>query len=236
MRLAVIQHRLRGTAEDDARALAAAVRTAADRGAELIVTPEVVSLGAPGSPERDAFYCLLDDDLPSQFMPFDPQRRGTTYAAPSLDGFEQMGAFALLMGDAAMTPSEWVGLMAVEPAYAILCPRSESDLAAEAMLEVAIALSDSLCGLVIIAECTGAQPGESGHGGSAIIQLGEVLAEALAEDDVLIADVELPIAQPEPREPLPELPTLLRQRLANHEGTKLDLGYLADLGDGPGVR
>jgi len=111
---------------------------------------------------------------------------------------------------------------------------SESDLQAEAILEVALALSDSMAGLVLVADTDGAEPGDPGHGGSAIIRLGEMVAEAGDGDEVLIAEVATPVAQPEPREALPEIPTLLAQRLATHRGKRLEVEYLADLTDGAG--
>ena len=104
------------------------------------------------------------------------------------------------------------------PSIVVLSPRSETDLQAEAMLEYAIALSSSLAGLMVVAECSGAEPLETGHGGSAIVVLGDVVAEALADDDILVADVALPLAEPHPREPLPVVPPLLAQRVAHHAG------------------
>ncbi len=122
------------------------------------------------------------------------------------------------------------------PNVAVLLPRSESDLQAEAVLELAIALSDSLAGLVIVVDTDGSEPGHPGHGGSAIIMFGKVVAEAMSGDDILFADVELPVGRPEPREPLPEMPTILQQRLAHHQGHHLEVDYLADLSDGASER
>jgi hypothetical protein len=66
------------------------------------------------------------------------------------------------------------------------------------------------------------------------VLLGEVAAEAFGDTDVLVADVRVPVPQPEPPEPLPQVPTILAQRLAHHGGTKLGVGYPADLSDGRG--
>jgi hypothetical protein len=59
--------------------------------------------------------------------------------------------------------------------------------------------------------------------------LGEIVAEAVTEQELLIADIATPVPAPQPRERLPKIPTILQQRLAHHEGKKLDTAYLADL-------
>lgn len=237
MRIAVIQHQLRETAHDDAAALADAVASAVESGAQFIVAPEVLSIGGEGSAAREELYRRVDEacDRPPLLIPWaGAGNLGMSFVAPSVSGADEIGALGLLIGDACMTGSEWLNVLGQSPKWAIMCPRSESELQAEAVLETAIALSDALCGLIIVAECDGAEPGEIGHGGSAIVVLGEVVAEALGGDAVLIADVPVPVPQPEPREPFPELPTILKQRLAHHQGDKLDMGYLADLSDGGG--
>jgi hypothetical protein len=114
----------------------------------------------------------------------------------------------------------------------VFLPRSENELQAEAILELALALSDSLAGLVIVVEPDGAEPGDPGHGGSAIIMFGKMVAEAMSGDDILYADIELPVGPPEPREPLPQMPPILQQRLAHHQGHQLEVDYPADLSDG----
>jgi hypothetical protein len=117
-----------------------------------------------------------------------------------------------------------------KPSVAILVPQSENDLQAEAMLELAIGLSQSLAGLVIIAESVGAEPGSPGHGGTAIVYMGDVVAEAMGEEGATLEfEVESPVPQPKPRGLLPQIPTILSQRLAQHEGLKPDPGYPADL-------
>jgi hypothetical protein len=158
-------------------------------------------------------FCLIPN--------LDPSGRSTAFVTDLsfAEGLpEGLGVAALLAGDACMDPAEFSRIAGERPSLAVLVPRSESDLQAEAMLELAIALSDSLAGLVIIAECSGAALGEPGHGGSAVVQLGEVAAEAIGGDDVLFAEVKLPVPQPEPREALPAIPPLLAQRLAVHQG------------------
>lgn len=235
MKLAVIQHRLRDSAMSDALALAAAAEIAAGRGAELVVLPEVLALHREGTPERAEFERLMAEVPAACLIPHvGVETAGLAFVAtlPGADALAaQLGRIALLVGDACADAVEIARLAAETPAMAVLVPRSENELQAEATLELAIALSDSMAGLVLIAECAGGEPGEPGHGGSAIVLLGDVLAEAIAEDDVLIAEVPVPLPQPEPREALPELAPILVQRLARHQGRKVGLpgDYLPDL-------
>jgi hypothetical protein len=130
----------------------------------------------------------------------------------------QSGVASLIFGDACMDGTEIARVAKQSPSLVVLSPGSETDLQAEAMLEYAIGLSDSLAGVIVIAECSGGEPLEVGHGGSAIIVLGDVVAEALVEDDLLVAEVPQPFPQPSPREPLPPVPPLLEQRVAHHTG------------------
>jgi len=237
VKVAVIQHRLRATPAEDASALADAARAAAQRGADFVVLPEVPSLQGPGNLDRERLFqavCELDG---VRLVPqTGPNVAGIAFVSDPLEGVEELGRVALLIGDATLSGSSWLELLAKDPSVLVVCPRSENDLQAEAALELALAFSDSLAGLVLVAECDGAEPGDAGHGGSVIVLLGEVVAEALSGDDVLLAEVGVPVPQPEPREPLPELPTILQQRLANHRGEKPPVGYLADLSDGHSQR
>jgi hypothetical protein len=91
-------------------------------------------------------------------------------------------------------------------------------------------LSMSLASLVVVTECAGAEPGAVGHGGSAIIYLGEVLAEAMSQDDeTLYAEIELPLGRPEPPAPLPAIAPILSQRVAHHRGEQPPMDYPAEL-------
>ncbi|MHB1340787.1 MAG: hypothetical protein ACYC77_02080 [Coriobacteriia bacterium] len=146
-----------------------------------------------------------------------------------IDGAEHLGSVVMLEGDAALDPVEHARVLAGAPDVLVLAPGAESELQAEAVLELALALSTAVAGLVVVLEHAGADAGEPGHGGSAIVVLGEVVAEALGDDDVLIAEVPVPVPSPEPRSPLPQLPTILAQRLAHHRGEKLPTDYPADL-------
>lgn len=234
MRIAVIQHRIREDAVADVSALIEAAHAAADRGAEFVVMPEVPSLRFRES-VRESLYAAFDGIAGKRLVPFGgPGHPGIAHVADSIRGAEGLGRLALFVGDAAFRGTEWLNALASRPDFVVLCPRSESDLQAEAAFEVALALSDAMAGLVLVSECAGAEPGQPGHGGSAIILLGEVVAEALDEDDILIADIDVPAPHPEPREPLPALPTILSQRLAYHAGQRPEVEYPADLSEGSG--
>lgn len=237
MRIAVIQHRLRESAAKDVEALLSAARIAADGGAELIVMPELRTMESAPEDLREELHCKMDDVAATVLFPrAGLSAEGVCYVASPLEGHEALGNLGLLVGDAAFSSANWSGIVAQEPSVLVMCPRSESDLQAEATIELAIALSESLAGVVLLAECDGADAGDAGHGGSVIVVLGDIVAEASAGDDVLFGDVELPLRRPEPREPLPVLPTILAQRIANHHGEKLAVDYPADLSDGSGPR
>ena len=133
------------------------------------------------------------------------------------------------VGDPAIDPDAARRYREDPPDVLLMSPRSESDLQAEAVLEYAVGLSGSLCGLVVITEPVGAPLGAPGHGGSAIVRLGEVLAEAGDGDDVLLEDIDLPVPRPEPTQAFPGLPTILEQRLAVHRGLRHEPGYPAEL-------
>ncbi len=150
-------------------------------------------------------------------------------AASGLHTIDALGRTVTLAGDAAIDPAEHRLLLESPPDVLVLSPGAESDIQAEAVLELAIALSISLAGLVIVSERSGAEPGEPGHGGSAVILLGEVVAEAMSPDDLLLAEIPVPVTLPGPRAPLPEPSPILAQRLAHHRGERMTADYPADL-------
>jgi hypothetical protein len=115
----------------------------------------------------------------------------------------------------------------------IMTPMSENDLQAEAVFELALQLSESLAGLIIVAEPVGAEPGEAGMVAAPSSCSAKCSpSRSVSEGSVLVADIPEPVPLPEPPEPLPAVPDHLAQRLATHEGRRLDMGYLADLSDG----
>ena len=228
MRIAVIQHVLRGTDADDAVALANAAVEATGMEAEVVVFPPAPVLmdGSAGDPVPKLFAAIgqVRSDSVVFLNPAIAPEGVHDAVLPVL------GSTVLLIGDACMDYSQILAVAAKKPAVAILVPNAENDLQAEAILELAIGLSDSLAGLIVIVGAAGAEPGEPGHGGSAIVHLGDVVAEAMGdEDQTLYFDVDLPIPQPEPRGLLPQIPTILSQRLAHHQGRKPEVDYPADL-------
>lgn len=232
MKIGVVQHRLRSTSAEDVHAMAGAVRSAVDLGARFVAIPCIVGLA--GDAVRDGVIAELraTDAERALFAPA-CYSAGQWGIVDSLACLDDVGEAAAFCGDGCFDTDAWRTVAEVGAAMAVLSPAAESDLQAEAAVEVAIALSDAMCGLVLVAECAGAEPGMPGHAGSAIIHLGDVLAEASGDDDeVLIADVRIPVPQPEPRAPLPELPTILTQRVSLHGGHKPDVPYLADLSGG----
>ncbi|MHB9003472.1 MAG: hypothetical protein ACYC6C_05345 [Coriobacteriia bacterium] len=145
------------------------------------------------------------------------------------DAASALGEAAVLEGDRCFDPDEYERLRGREPAALVLHPGSESELQAAAVLELAVSLSSNLAGLVVVVEDTGGQPGESSHGGSAIVHAGEVLAEAEDGAQVLTAGVTLPLPRPVAHGSALEVPTILQQRLANHQGRHLKVDYPSDI-------
>ena len=228
MQIAVIQHELRGDDKMDAEALANAAADATDMGADVVVFPRVPVLAdaSDGDPVAKIFRVIGEE-----------QGEKVLYVNPSTvpDGLHvaalpYVGQAALFVGDAAFDHQELLTASGNKVFAAILVPGSENDLQAEAVAELALGLSSSLAGLVVVAEAVGAEPGAPGHGGSAIIHLGEVVAEAMGSgDETLTYELESPITQPEPRGLLPVVPPILSARLATHQGLKPEVDYPADM-------
>ncbi len=228
MKIAVVQHRLRHTPSEDMDALVRSAASAKEQGAELLVFPEVPSLNGPSA--RDELYRRIQPVAPRMWLI--PHVRGEVagqaFRPTTIPGAEELGRVAMPIGDAAIDPEELRRLHDDPPDVLILAPRNRSDIQAEAVIEMAIALSSSVCGLVLVAEPSGADPGEPGHGGSVITLLGDVLTEAVGDDDILVAEIPLPVPPPEPREELPDVPPILLQRLARDRGERPSVDYLAD--------
>lgn len=126
---------------------------------------------------------------------------------------------AVLEGDRCLDAASLAGVRGCDAL--VLVPGAETPLQSEAIIEFAIDLSSSLAGLVLIEE-------PAWPGGSAIIHLGEVLAEADEGECELEAEIPTPVPRPDPDAAVPELPPILAQRLAVHSGRRADPGYLAD--------
>jgi len=228
MQIAVIQHVLRGDDHEDAVGLANAAADASDMGANVVVFPRVPVLAdaSEGDPVAKIFEAIGES-----------QKEDVAYINTAIvpEGMHNatlpyLGPTVLFVGDSVADYQEILTASGKKPYVAVLAPDSENELQAEAVTELAQGLSTSLAGLIIVAEPIGAEPGRPGHGGSSIIHLGEVIAEAMGGgDETLEAQLESPVAQPEPRGLLPEVPKILSARLARHLGQKPSVDYPADL-------
>lgn len=226
MKIAVVQHALRPAPAQDLEALVLAAGRAAALGAEVVFLPEVAAVH--DGPLGVDLYRRLDDDAPGVAIVTahvevddDADVRAREAAA--------LGEIVVLTGDDAIDVETLAECAKRAPGLVVLAPGSESELQAEAVLELAVALSTSLASVVVVVETDGAAVGEPGHGGSAVVHLGQVLGEAVGGDDLLVAEVPAPLGPPEAPEPLPVLPPVLAQRLGAHRGRKVDVGYPADL-------
>lgn len=226
MKFAVVQHALRPAPAQDLEALVLAVARAAAMGAAAVFLPNLPALYE--GPLADELVRRIAAEAPSVEI-VTAQTDGDVPAHVPATVAAMLGTGIVLVGDDAIDLEALHRCIAEEPGVLLLAPGAESDLQSQAVIELAIALSTSLASLVVVAETDGAELGESGHGGSAIVHLGQVLAEAVAGDDLLLADVVTPLGPPEAPEVMPEIPPVLLQRLAAHRGRKLDVAYPADL-------
>ena len=226
MRIAVVQHVPRPAPAQDLEALVAATLRAATDGAQWVVLPAVPALDE--GPLHEDLWRRLEADVPGVGVVVAGAGKDRDAAAHT--GAALPRPIALLVGDDCFSPESLREAHALSPGIAVLAPGSESELQVEATLEFAIDLSTSLASVVIVIETDGAETGEPGHGGSAIIYLGEVVAQAPSGDATLYAQLEAPAGPPEAPGALPEVPPLLAQRVAAHQGRKLEVDYPADLG------
>lgn len=141
----------------------------------------------------------------------------------------RLGRALLLSGDDCIDPALFPSIEAMGLEALVLQMDTESPLQAEALLEHALDASLSFAGLVLTACLVGDARGVSSHGGSAIVHLGEILAEAGSGEDLLIARVAVPVPLPVRRGPRPVLPPVLAQRIAAHGGAKLRPDYPATI-------
>lgn len=227
MKIAVIQHCMRPTADEDIEALAAAVKSACEMKAQVVALPWVPSLASADPRQKTEIAekfsgCAQGTTL---LMAFGASDAGHDVALKQTP----LGPTAFMRGDECFSPGVYADAEGRGARAWVWHPLATSDLQAEAVVERAIAVSASHVGLILLAEACGGEPGQPGHGSSAVLYLGDILAEAVFPDEILLVDVDVPVPLPEPREPLPPLPPILEQRLAIHEGRKLSVDYLADL-------
>ena len=234
MRIAVVQHVIASDPVEDALAASAGAREAVAAGAEYTVFPALIP--SDHAPAREVFQAEVAGLVGVRTVPHVATGVLAQVDRETVEVVARSGAVldvVLLHGDACMDGDVLASLSEMRPHVLVLTPGAESELQAEAVLELAIALSESVAPLVIIAEAAGAGVADPGHGGSAIVLLGAVLAEADSESAaVLLADIPEPLLPPDPPEPLPQVPAILAQRVAHHQGRRPEPGYPADLSGG----
>lgn len=226
MRIAVVQHRVRTHARMDLAALLEASETAADDGAQVIVYPRLPEMGTD-SPMLDAFFRTVQERCPGlQWV----RPRIRYHAGESMECRPTaLGTTIVLVDDDCIDPSLFEGIQGLGCQSLVWLFSAEDDLQAEAVIELALEASLTLAPLVLVVAATGEARGANAHGTSAIVYLGEILAEGGAGDDVLIADVAIPGEWAARSRMLPELMPVLSQRLAAHHGRKVEVDYPADL-------
>lgn len=230
MKIAVIQHQLRPAPAQDLEALVLSAARADALGADVVVVPDVRPVHA--GPLADELERRLAEAVTrARVVEVAPDAEGDMAGAGLWRVWDEpdIGRVALLSGDGCIDSAVLRRVSEQAPGIAILSPCSESELQAEALIETAIALSTSLASVVVIAETDGAPPGAVGHGGSAVVHLGELLAEALSGDDLLVVELPTPLGPPEVPLALPAITGVLAQRHAAHRGERVQVDYPADL-------
>jgi hypothetical protein len=219
MRLAVIQHTLRAHERMDLAALLALAEDASDEGANVIVCPLVPGL------ERDtrvyhAFIENMRNHAPGSLL-ITPAVAGEAngHVHPFLT---PLGRTVALVGDDCLDRERHDQVLASRADAMIWQPDAESAQQAEAILELALGASLSVAGLIVVAALDGAARGAAGFGSSAIVQLGEILAEAGGGEEVVMARLDAPLPLPDRPARRPYLPPILAERLARHESGRSD--------------
>jgi predicted amidohydrolase len=219
LRIAVAQHQIRAHERMDLAALLSLSERAADEGVGLIVYPCIPGL-AQGVGLVEAFAQNVVERAPQLSLVAPCVSSPPRSLQASATG---LGKTLVLSGDAcideALFPEiETLGLDAL-----VWQASTESALQAEALMELALDASLSLAGLVLVAGVWGEARGFHSFGGSAIACLGELVAEAGDGEDLLVADLDTPVALPVRRGPRPVPAPVLAQRLAVHRGTSAPL-------------
>jgi predicted amidohydrolase len=224
VKVAVVQLRIRVHVRMDLAALLDATERAADEGAEVIVYPYVPWL--TGQPLLDPFFASLEQRVPDiKWVRPGWRSSGDSIAARPT----ALGSTVLLEGDDCIDPAHFPLLRELGCDTLVWLFDAEDDLQAEALLELALEASVTMAPLVVIASLTGDARGIRQYGASAIVHGGEILAEADAEDEIVMADVPRDTPPLAHGHALPEPAPVLAQRLAAHRHTKVKVDYPADL-------
>lgn len=226
MKVAVIQHKLRAHERMGLAALLASAQEASDEGATVIVCPSI-----PGLSRKTRIYQAFIENMRIHAA-------GSLVLTPALAIYREgdlepfltpLGRTLSLVGDECLDPGYYDSIDRVAPNAMLWQPDPESSLQAEAVLELALDASLSLAGLVIVTSLVGKARGAAGFGGAAIVHFGDIVAEGGEGEDIVTADLTVPVALPDRRGPRPELPPILAQRLAHHRGGKPPVDWPADL-------
>ena len=186
---------------------------AAEQGVQVLVFPRVPGLGGDRS-LLDAFFRNVEERAP-----------GLAWVRPAarnpLDERMEPKATALgrtiaLDGDDCIDPDLFPAIQESVCDSLVWRFNAEDPLQAEAALELALDASLHLAPLVVIASVTGNSRGVHSAGISAIVHLGEILAEGGSGEELLVADVPNPGGFPEQPRTLPAPAPVLVQRLAVH--------------------
>ena len=225
MKVAVVQLRIRVHVRMDLAALLSATEQAAEEGADVVVYPYAPWI--TGQPLLEPFFENVEQRAP-EIKWIRPGWRcspGIVQARPTA-----LGSTVVLEGDDCIDPALLPLLRALGCDALVWLFDAEDDLQAEALLELAMEASVTIAPLIVIASLTGEARGVVQHGISAIVHMGEIVAEAGSDDDeVLVADVPRKAVPLERGHSLPEPAPVLAQRLAAHRHTKVPVDYPADL-------
>jgi predicted amidohydrolase len=224
LKAAVIQHRFRANERMDLAALLASAQRASDEGAGVVVCPCI-----PGLRQNTRVFQAFIENmrayapgslLVSTCIAFACEEDGPRLSATPF------GRTLVLAGDECVDPALYGTIAGLAPEAMVWQFDPASALEAEALLETALDTSLVLAGLVVITSTVG---GARGFGGTAVVHLGEIVAEAGEGDDTITAELHVPVALPGRRGPLPVLPPILAQRLAVNAGGRAPVPYPAEL-------
>ena len=225
MRIATVQHLLRAHERMDLAALLSLCQEASEEGAALIVCPHVPGLAHSEQMSR-AFNENVRAYAPGSAVitPF----ASASKSDPLAVSHSAAGRALVLGGDECLDPDLYPAIEVLAPGILVWQVETESTLQAEALLELALDASQSQSGLIVIAAPVGSARGTESCGGSAIVHLGEIVAEAGSGEEIIYADVVVPVMLPEKRRMRAVPAPVLQQRLSVHRGKRPRIDHLSE--------
>lgn len=209
----MLQHRLRAHERMDLAAMLAQSEHASEQGVQVLVFPRVPGLGGDRS-LLDAFFRNVEERAPGLAW---IRPMGLTAGDESFEPrATALGRTLALDGDDCIDPERFASIQEAACDTLVWRFNAEDPLQAEAALELALDASLHLAPLVVVATVTGNARGVHSAGISAIVHLGEILAEGGSGEELLVADVPNPGGFPERPRTLPAPAPVLAQRLAVH--------------------